>query len=78
MNMIKLHSLGGSWEKCVGGGGLEADVRTHRGRIVAKSTRAYKEGGGVSFCHVFAYVLNGRPQSNVVRKPDPDFLLAFC
>jgi hypothetical protein len=45
-------------EVCRGGGGLKADVRTHRG-IVAKSTRAYMEGEG----SVFAYVLNGRPLS---------------
>jgi hypothetical protein len=51
--MIKLHyvifhCLGGSWEKCVGGGGWrQMYVRT--GGIVAKSTRAYKEGEGSVF-----------------------------
>jgi hypothetical protein len=46
-------------EVCGGGGGGRCTYR-HR-RIVAKSTRAYKEVGRASFCHFFAYVLNGRP-----------------
>jgi hypothetical protein len=47
--MIKLHMLYSiAWavrgrSVWMGGGGVEADVRTYRG-VVAKSTRAYKEG----------------------------------
>jgi hypothetical protein len=41
------------------GGGVGGRCTYAQWGIVAKSTRAYKDGGGVSF--FFAYVLNGRP-----------------
>jgi hypothetical protein len=55
MNVI-FHCLGGSWEKCGGGGGGRCK-RMHRGSLI-KVAYACVQGGEGPF---FAYVLNGRP-----------------